>query len=841
MSEKYINTLSRDTHILVASLLTFDMERQNSNVLANVRREYFKNGFVPKSKVTESWGGISCKYLYGLSKSFPLKWQKFEGETLIEFVELANDYYCVETISPVDFFTQKKQYFSREHEWIKTEYLVWNQVSPARVLKAHRTSMNINLISEEKGVETILYPCLMPQNDREMNRMKEVAEVPDVACHTTKGYYYYAPYDKAVLWGQTLERVREELRGDIDVYDENVDREAGFDIDIDSVSANGDYKIDITRAASEMNTSFDEEYDSVDLAKLNRKSKTPYFYNDADPRPRMVNMQNDIPTAYEDVPADIDGVFNDMYDNDEGYYPQEEPANYDMPQDYSYTEEQQPYNEPYSGSDVPQDDYNAFDYGDVNPEPENYADNSYIPEEEPAKAPVDDALQQGDSTNIDYNNERLDEVAVQPDRVVSDASGGSYYYTGELKDGLRDGYGRTAMEKGNTAYEGEYKNDKRDGVGAYYYKSGKLCHVGQWKKNKRSGFGMALNSSQDVITVGKWINNKQEGIQANINREGDFEFIGAVSEGVKNGLGMRFDGDRLIVESYENGIPKKSCCIFDADGKLLYNGEIKDNKRNGYGVSYNENGMPEYSGAWTDDVYNGLGRLVYDDGRATEGYFENGKPHGKCRLYSSNGYMIYDGEIENGEYNGKGKLYKNGKLIYDGGFKNGLKNGEGNEYSNGRLVYSGSFFDDVRKGFGTAEDGDKIYTGMWDNNTYNGCGMLFSGEAQGYVGSFLNGKPAGRVNIISNGVVVSRCLFRDNECVFIKRYTDDGKTLIYEGAIRDGVPHGMGREFDNDGNKIFEGIYKKGVKQRSANIVMKELEPLDRCDELADTDYNKYL
>ncbi len=43
MSDKYINTLNRDTHILVASLLTFDMERQNSNVLANVRREYFKN------------------------------------------------------------------------------------------------------------------------------------------------------------------------------------------------------------------------------------------------------------------------------------------------------------------------------------------------------------------------------------------------------------------------------------------------------------------------------------------------------------------------------------------------------------------------------------------------------------------------------------------------------------------------------------------------------------------------------------------------------------------------------------------------------------------------------
>ena len=62
-------------------------------------------------------------------------------------------------------------------------------------------------------------------------------------------------------------------------------------------------------------------------------------------------------------------------------------------------------------------------------------------------------------------------------------------------------------------------------------------------------------------------------------------------------------------------------------GNLIYNGEIKDEKRNGYGVEYYENTQ----------------KVKFD------GKFKDDKPNGNfCKYYDENGYMIFLGNFANG-------------------------------------------------------------------------------------------------------------------------------------------------------------------------------------------------
>ena len=106
-------------------------------------------------------------------------------------------------------------------------------------------------------------------------------------------------------------------------------------------------------------------------------------------------------------------------------------------------------------------------------------------------------------------------------------------------------------------------------------------------------------------------------------------------------------------------------------GKLIFEGEYVNGKRNGKGKEY----------------YNGKLRF--------EGEYINGKRNGKGKLYdSSNGNLLFEGHYLNGEKNGEGKefaSYPENKLIFEGEFLNGKRNGKGKEYkfNSDELVFEG--------------------------------------------------------------------------------------------------------------------------------------------------------
>ncbi|MDR0829253.1 MAG: hypothetical protein LBN95_03965 [Prevotellaceae bacterium] len=53
-------------------------------------------------------------------------------------------------------------------------------------------------------------------------------------------------------------------------------------------------------------------------------------------------------------------------------------------------------------------------------------------------------------------------------------------------------------------YSGETKNGKRDGYGIYYFNDGRFW-FGQWKDGQREGYGALFDRNKFVISTGKWV------------------------------------------------------------------------------------------------------------------------------------------------------------------------------------------------------------------------------------------------------------------------------------------------------------------------------------------------
>ena len=127
------------------------------------------------------------------------------------------------------------------------------------------------------------------------------------------------------------------------------------------------------------------------------------------------------------------------------------------------------------------------------------------------------------------------------------------------------------------------------------------------------------------------------------------------------------------------------------EGEFLYN-----KKWNGKGFDKNGNIVDELINGKgsAKEYYYYNGKLVY------EGEYLNGKRNGKGKEYlEQSGELIYEGEYLNGKWNGKGKeyiyLFNGGELVFEGEYLNGKRwNGKGKEfhkkgvcqYLNGKII-----------------------------------------------------------------------------------------------------------------------------------------------------------
>ncbi|KOA20631.1 MORN repeat protein [Clostridium homopropionicum DSM 5847] len=90
--------------------------------------------------------------------------------------------------------------------------------------------------------------------------------------------------------------------------------------------------------------------------------------------------------------------------------------------------------------------------------------------------------------------------------------------------------------------------------------------------------------------------------------------------------------------------------IYDSNGKLTYEGEIKNGKPNGFGKSYYENGNVNYEGEWKDGLYDGVGTIYYEDGKINyKGQLKNGNANGTGKYYNEAGELELQGVFKDNE------------------------------------------------------------------------------------------------------------------------------------------------------------------------------------------------
>jgi len=128
----------------------------------------------------------------------------------------------------------------------------------------------------------------------------------------------------------------------------------------------------------------------------------------------------------------------------------------------------------------------------------------------------------------------------------------------------------------------------------------------------------------------------------------------------------------------------------------VYEGQMKDGKRNGKGRIYNMSdpfGDDVYEGEWKDDLKHGKGIYKYDKDFIYNGDWLYGKKEGKGYLKKPGIY--YEGDWKNDTIEGRGKMIyineNNKKEVYEGEFKDSQRHGKGIYKYNDGKIYNGEW------------------------------------------------------------------------------------------------------------------------------------------------------
>ena len=291
-------------------------------------------------------------------------------------------------------------------------------------------------------------------------------------------------------------------------------------------------------------------------------------------------------------------------------------------------------------------------------------------------------------------------------------------YEGEFLNGKLNWKGKE-FKGDKLIFEGEYINGKRNGKGKEYYNNGQILFEGEYLYDYRF---KGMEYSNDKLSDSKetffdelrdfFTHGGRGNIKGYLQYEGEY-----LCNKKWSGKGYKYE-----TLKYELNNGKGTIQEFSNEGKLIFEGEYLNGKRNGKGKEYNSYDRIKFEGEYLNGKgkeYNRYNRIGF------EGEYSDGKRNGKGKEYNLDGILIFEGEYLNNErYNGKGKeFYYDKKIEYEGEYLNGKHYNGKYYYDTGKIEYE---VNNIQKKI-------EIYK-------YNG--------AIDYEGGFLNGKKTEKEKII---------------------------------------------------------------------------------------------
>ena len=278
----------------------------------------------------------------------------------------------------------------------------------------------------------------------------------------------------------------------------------------------------------------------------------------------------------------------------------------------------------------------------------------------------------------------------------------------------------------------------------------------------------------------------------------------------------------------------------DEGEKLFYFGKMKDQNREGFGLTANTKAMPIFEGFYKDDKRNGFGVFRDENGEINfAGNFKDNKKQGLGFTFSENGKEVLVSSFISGEKGGFNSVFdENGNLLYAGKLEKGLRKGVGVEYKieenvlmiksfkegkftdkvtlfddEGALYYIGGISknDNKRNGFGIEynKDGTVKYKGDFKNDLYDGQGILYFEDGRRIEGSFKEGKVNGFASEFDkNNLKIYEGNWKDN------LYSEEGTKYLnngnyLKGLFDKGLATGVLLEFNADGEVIYKGNFSE--------------------------------
>lgn len=278
---------------------------------------------------------------------------------------------------------------------------------------------------------------------------------------------------------------------------------------------------------------------------------------------------------------------------------------------------------------------------------------------------------------------------------------GEIVFSGIYEDNHREGHGTEKYWDGSI-YEGSWKNGLKHGDGALQIPDLNEIYNQTWKKGiLKYGKDIERNQNGDIVFNGEYKNDQRNGYGMERQENGSI-FNGYWRKGLKHGNGVLYDSDKTYNQTWKRGIIKHGMVLErNQNGAVIYEGEYRNNKRDGSGTEYQENGNV-YNGKWKFGLRHGEG--VLHDVQLGETYHQTWSygiiKQGTVVEKDQNGNVIFKGEYRNNKRDGYGSEYYGNGCVYTGYWKQGLKHGSGvlyipdsnesysEEWENGKIIKS---------------------------------------------------------------------------------------------------------------------------------------------------------
>lgn len=532
--------------LIIYSVLVSDYEKLDfkNDALAGVRANYFNSGCKEQKEITEiELHGMDYKMSCLLTKNEPLSWKVTRDNLPYQSVKRATGgVYSVITYNDRGIVF-KRQFFDRNHTWLRTEYFNRN-IADKLITRIYprKVSGIITLVTEDIDDNGIVSVKTLFPSDKQSN------ENSRVLIYSNVGMLWYdasfLPSDMPFTEKKSYGNSGFVFNGDL--FKNDFVPENAYNLDDCAYLTDEDIP-NVSDTAEPVSKKDYSAYDIIEKILVEAHKTNKDLFGE------IINH-----TAEEDFePAEVKIVTGEKDEqlSDDEVEENSQISEHEIADDTDAaaetTDEQTENSENVvtvdNSGEATEDEETDFENVEANIGTHCQIDD--VPTEE----------------SDEENPEIVNEEEPHCDVVILTKSG-RYTYFGKLdENNCRTGRGRTVSPDGMTSYDGEYLDDRRNGFGVCYYNNGSINYVGNWTDNSRNGGGVGYRLSDGTMHAGKWYNNTPDGYGARFDRNGNLIDVSNYENGVRTGKSVSFDENgNIVVSVYENG-EKISEFLVDAE------------------------------------------------------------------------------------------------------------------------------------------------------------------------------------------------------------------------------------------------------------------------------------